>query len=686
MGATASFERRGSEEHSCGKKRTGGLQSFLHEELKKPLDASDVLDLQMAREELSRLRFLVLSANQHHVENDNSVEEKSVKMIEDVIIPATPVTKIAKYPVVFRIGRPLEHLGLSMEEFMLERERQGGSMFTDKDFPPKEVSLKTNVSSIVWKRASEEGWTLFGHGISPHDVVQGALGDCYWLSSLSCLAEDPQRVKKLFIMNEIQKGSIGVRLCLNGKWQAILIDDFFPFDERTGEFAFANPSKGAGIWACALEKAWAKVNASYGAIAGGDAGNAMQILTGCFVERFGVEDPLLLWNALQRAERRNFLMTGTIYDHPDDLQRAAGLVEMHAYSILGVKELELSNGSTVKLLRVRNPWGSFEWKGDWSDNSQLWTPALKKAAGFKDEEDGIFFIELRDFTKIFSAVHICRTRPDAVHVSTESIGFCKPSMNAVSERNILNPHRRACVKMNVSRKGRYTFGIHQREKRSMPEDDPAKDDDFAAVRFWINKVGPENDFKLVASSAYMLAEDVFIDDQELEEGEYFIFVLGTGIDGDRITPFRLSANGDHKVDLTVLHEEANQTKPHHEGWQNVSEKMVEIYKTWTFQQGKETTMSEWNEPEIHLHQWSTSSEGVACLLYRNEGSQTLQETINMQVQNLAIVHSSSNVSINGLQAEITVKPGEEAHILLEQQEADDGFRYSYNRSFRFIRS
>ena len=27
----------------------------------------------------------------------------------------------------------------------------------------------------------------------------------------------------------------------------------------------------------------------------------------------------------------------------------------------------------TKIVNVRNPWGSFEWKGDWSDNSPCWT-------------------------------------------------------------------------------------------------------------------------------------------------------------------------------------------------------------------------------------------------------------------------------------------------------------------------
>jgi len=31
----------------------------------------------------------------------------------------------------------------------------------------------------------------------------------------------------------------------------------------------------------------------------------------------------------------------------------------------------------VRLCVMRNPWGQGEWKGEWSDNSPLWTPELR---------------------------------------------------------------------------------------------------------------------------------------------------------------------------------------------------------------------------------------------------------------------------------------------------------------------
>ena len=51
-----------------------------------------------------------------------------------------------------------------------------------------------------------------------------------------------------------------------------------------------------------------------------------------------------------------------------------GLIGNHSYGILDVKEVTLSDGKKERLIKIRNPWGDFEWKGDWGDESELWTP------------------------------------------------------------------------------------------------------------------------------------------------------------------------------------------------------------------------------------------------------------------------------------------------------------------------
>lgn len=76
-----------------------------------------------------------------------------------------------------------------------------------------------------------------------------------------------------------------------------------------------------------------------------------------------------------------------------------GIIGGHAYSVLDVKEIKnvrfdffkdkifsgvMGNVSgftefdgTVRLLRIRNPHGKSEWKGEFSDNSPIWEKLLQ---------------------------------------------------------------------------------------------------------------------------------------------------------------------------------------------------------------------------------------------------------------------------------------------------------------------
>jgi hypothetical protein len=53
-----------------------------------------------------------------------------------------------------------------------------------------------------------------------------------------------------------------------------------------------------------------------------------------------------------------------------------GLVKNHDYSLIEIHEM-IYRGQFLRLLKLRNPWGKVEWKGDWSDSSKLWTTELR---------------------------------------------------------------------------------------------------------------------------------------------------------------------------------------------------------------------------------------------------------------------------------------------------------------------
>ena len=78
----------------------------------------------------------------------------------------------------------------------------------------------------------------------------------------------------------------------------------------------------------------------------------------------------------------------------------------HAYTVLGTKVLTDANGNKIKLVKIRNPWGTEDYKGAYSDNSDKWTPALRTQAGSVIKNDGEFFMPIDDYKKYCGETYI----------------------------------------------------------------------------------------------------------------------------------------------------------------------------------------------------------------------------------------------------------------------------------------
>ena len=67
------------------------------------------------------------------------------------------------------------------------------------------------------------------NGADPGDIRQGRLGDCYFLSAISCLASHPELLRKVFVHSDPTRGIyVAARFFKNGSWYQIAVDDFFP--------------------------------------------------------------------------------------------------------------------------------------------------------------------------------------------------------------------------------------------------------------------------------------------------------------------------------------------------------------------------------------------------------------------------------------------------------------------------
>ena len=132
-----------------------------------------------------------------------------------------------------------------------------------------------------WKRLSDiyQDCKVFSAGITPNDINQGALGNCYYLSVLSAMAEFPERIEACFHTKEPNSAGIYLMsLYVNGAITPIIVDDYVPVQ---GDNPCFSSSKDNEMWVMLLDKAWAKLQGSYARTEGGYTADAASHLMGC---------------------------------------------------------------------------------------------------------------------------------------------------------------------------------------------------------------------------------------------------------------------------------------------------------------------------------------------------------------------------------------------------------------------
>mmetsp|Transcript_53361 Transcript_53361/g.92791 ORF Transcript_53361/g.92791 Transcript_53361/m.92791 type:complete len:336 (-) Transcript_53361:78-1085(-) len=261
---------------------------------------------------------------------------------------------------------------------------------------------------------------------------------------MACVVEHRGAIHSIFKTKERNpRGKYRLRLYdgIAEKWEQIVIDDYIPVQadayksNGTCRPIFAQPN-GNELYAMLVEKAFAKFCGSYAALEGGQTIWAIRAMTGDPAREFKKEDGgwkrLDLVNVKGKDKRETeYKVKGEIITNDimwevllkyhklgsilsaSGANESHGLVSGHAYSILEVRNVKTSyiGGTTFKLVKVRNPWGSGEWTGDWSDNSDLWKqyPGVAKSCGHNvkgDNNDGAFWMSWDDYVQNWKRIGV----------------------------------------------------------------------------------------------------------------------------------------------------------------------------------------------------------------------------------------------------------------------------------------
>ena len=141
-------------------------------------------------------------------------------------------------------------------------------------------------------------------------------------------------------------GAFCVKICKNGEWKEVVIDDYIPCDRQQVVFSAAN---GNELWVIILEKAWAKLHGSYERIEAGFAENVMRDLTGAPTEVIECDEDKL-WDSCVKADKANFIMAASAGGGASvEALEELGLIGYHAYGLIGCVEITDRFGDKVKL-------------------------------------------------------------------------------------------------------------------------------------------------------------------------------------------------------------------------------------------------------------------------------------------------------------------------------------------------
>jgi calpain-15 len=301
--------------------------------------------------------------------------------------------------------------------------RKGNFFDPDENRREKAKScFNINSEDIIWLRAKDifinGRYSIFSNDIYIDDVMQGFIGNCYFLSSLAAMTELPQLILQLFKSLTVpENGCFEIAVRLQGQWKIVLVNDYFPCHFKTRKPLFAKP-RDCEIWVMILEKVWAKINGGYINTIGGSSSDVLNSFTSFpmstlhhhkFLKSLNEKSLDILWDHINNSELEGYIMTCDSKEISEEDSSSTGIIPGHAFTISTTREGYI-NTTRVRLLNIRNPWGYKEWNGAWSDKSPEWTEEAFKIFNVEKDvkEDGRFWISYEDFLKYFSTTHICK--------------------------------------------------------------------------------------------------------------------------------------------------------------------------------------------------------------------------------------------------------------------------------------
>ncbi|CAG9334308.1 unnamed protein product [Blepharisma stoltei] len=388
----------------------------------------------------------------------------------------------------------------------------GENKFTDHLFPPNDYSILGYVSEqlneIQWRRPGDfmvGEIKIYEDDLEDSTIMQGTIENNWLMALITTLLEKTEHIKNMFYENSgINKNGIyRVKLLKNGENHTMTIDDYFPC--HTGMGPIFNCNHGPELWVMLLEKSYAKINGYYYSLRKIKPTDSIIDLTGCpsfsyTLQSFGSS----LWNQLNfwKSEGASLVVS------TKELFSSTGILQQRFFY---VNRLETVN--ETELIQLKNPWDEYDWTGDWSDQSPLWTLETRETLRIEfDNNDGSFWICINDLFKNFENIIVSRIKK-----------YIEYRLKTLMEKYENIGKSTHCWEIEISEPTKMFIGVHQEDENSIGARELRKYLDLGLAILRKTAFGYENYFKTQTTRC---VREIYWEGS-LETGSYLVIPTST---------------------------------------------------------------------------------------------------------------------------------------------------------------
>ncbi|THX70671.1 cysteine proteinase [Aureobasidium pullulans] len=365
--------------------------------------------------------------------------------------------------------------------------------------------------------------TFNAEGACGDDVMQGSLGNCWFIAALVSVAAKPGLMQRLCVARDEAVGVYGFVFFRDGIWIPEIVDDRLFIhvsdgddlfvgkyvEERQTRSTFNNSNditklreslqKGGealyfarcrdsqDTWLPLIEKAYAKAHGDYGSLHGGWVGEGTEDLTGGVSINLApsdIMDKARLWEQLMQVNE-TYLFAGGAFHYKE-----AGNFGKHAYAVLqavehkGLRLLKvryalflLMDPDDLSLTYTRNPWGNNKntdnFDGPFNHKFEEWSAELVEQLKFDFKDPGVFWVTLDNFLRYFDSIQRTRLFDEtwtltqqwtSVNVAAGAVTYLDTSFHITVARPgpIVIVLAQPDVSYFQGLQGRYTYCLHFR--------------------------------------------------------------------------------------------------------------------------------------------------------------------------------------------------------------------------------